>query len=539
MSLGNELRKIVKWFKSWQAVLGSSPVGSPVNWGERSQAAGDRLQFMRQKPTIRSKDLPHQHRRLAKANGAAFACGSNSAHDELAAIVEHSNDAIFSRTFDGTIKTWNAAAERIFGFTAGEIIGCSSRGLLPRGHRDEFRQLIAQMQRGEMVEHFETERMRKDGQRIYMSLTLSPVRDASGRFVGFSTIARDITARREMRDALARRESELDYLFEEASVGLALVTRTGKLMRANRCFGELLGFSATQVAGRSLKALHPNAELLNDLLHRLAQRQTLHNFPTELLSRNGEIKSVLVDANTFWQNGKFIHSRWFIRDISQRKRLERELLGISERERRKFAQELHDGLGQQLGGIAYLSNVLREKLLERGASEAGDAGRVFDLVRNAIEQARRVARGLSPIQPEPEGLMVALRELAQQSTEFFGIRCVLNCHRPALVHDAELAAHLFRIAQEAVNNAVKHAKPRNITIRLEREHDRIDLTVADDGRGIGPVSPKRTGLGLRIMEYRCSLIRGTLSVRRRRKRGTEVVCSAPCPKAQNVRHGMI
>jgi signal transduction histidine kinase len=255
----------------------------------------------------------------------------------------------------------------------------------------------------------------------------------------------------------------------------------------------------------------------------------------ELITRRDETKFVLVDANAFWEKGTLVHSRWFIRDISQRKRLERELLEISERERRGLAQELHDGLGQQLGGIAYLSNVLREKLLERSAPEAGDAARISDLMRNAIEQARRVARGLSPIQPEPEGLRNALRELAEQTTELFGIRCVLDCRRPVPVSDTELAAHLFRIAQEAVNNAVKHAKPRSITIRLAGERNRLTLTVADDGRGIGPISPTRSGLGLRIMQYRCSLIRGTLTVRRRRMRGTEVVCSAPSQKAPNAK----
>ena len=388
---------------------------------------------------------------------------------ELAAIVEYSNDAIFSRTFDGTIKTWNAAAERIFGYTAVEIIGCSSRVLLPRGHRDELRQLVAQMRRGQVVEHFETERRRKDGRLVHMSLTLSPVRDGSGRLVGFSTIARDTSAQRQMRDALARRERELEDLFEEASVALVMVARNGKVLRANKAFGELVGLPARQIAGRSLTSFHPNIALARDLLRRLAQRQTLHNFPTEVRSGKSGTKSVLVDANAFWQGGDFMHSRWFLRDISQRKRLEIELLNISERERRTFAQELHDGLGQQLGGIAYLCNVLRERLRERGAPEAEDARRVSDLMREAIEQARRVARGLSPIQPEPEGLMNALRELALQTKSLFGLHSVFKCPRPAPVYDAELAAHLFRIAQEAVNNALKHAKPRLISIRLTRD----------------------------------------------------------------------
>jgi PAS domain S-box-containing protein len=452
--------------------------------------------------------------------------GANS-RIELASIIEYSNDAIFSRTFDGIVTTWNAAAQRIFGFTADEIIGRTSSVLLPRGHHDEFLKLVTRMRRGRVVEHFETERRHKDGQIIHVSLTLSPVRDMGGRLVGFSTIARDTTAQRRMRDTLARRERELEDLFDEASVGLAIVGRDGQLLRANRAFWELVGHSATE-AGRSLKDFHPNTSLLRGLFIRLSQRETLHNFPTELVTCKGETKFVLVDANTFWEHGKFVHSRWFIRDISQRKRLERELLEISERERRGFAHELHDGLGQQLGGIAYLSNVLREKLRERAAPEAADAARVSALMRSAIEQVRRVARGLSPIRPQPEGLMDALRDLAQQTRELFGVRCVFQCGQPVSVHDAELAANLFRIAQEAVNNALKHAQPQRITVRLVQEKNSISLTVLDDGRGISPVSPTRKGLGLRIMHYRSGLIQGTLTVRPRPKRGTEVICAAPC-----------
>jgi signal transduction histidine kinase len=211
-----------------------------------------------------------------------------------------------------------------------------------------------------------------------------------------------------------------------------------------------------------------------------------------------------------------------VRDISRRKQLERELLELSEHERRGFAQELHDGLGQQLGGIAYLSNVLQEKLAERRAPEAGEAKRIFGLVRDAIEQTRRISRGLSPIRPEPEGLMTALRELAAQTTELFRVRCRFLCPQPVWIEDSSLASHFYRIAQEAVNNALKHARPRRIDIQLRRRPDQFLLSIKDDGKGIGEISPQRQGLGLHIMQYRAGLVRGSLTVRPRRRRGTEV-----------------
>lgn len=449
---------------------------------------------------------------------------------QLAGIVEHSNDAIFSRRLNGRITTWNTAARRIFGYAPAEIVGKSSNVLLPRGHRDEFRRLLKRIRRGEVVEHLETERLRQDGRRIRVSLTLSPVRDASQRLVGFSTIARDITQQIDLRDELARRERELDDLFEEASVGLLMLTKEGNILRANRAFLELVDRPAAKVIGHPLREFHPHPQQLAELLTLLASRQTLHNYPTELLNPRRS-KAVLVDANALWENGRFVHSRWFVRDISQRRRLESELLALSERERRSFAQELHDGLGQQLGGVAYLSNVLRQKLTERAAPEAPEAERIFGLVRSAIAQTRRVARGLSPIELEPEGLMAALRELAEHTAELFRVRCRFQCRQSVHVADSAVAAHLYRVAQEAVNNSLKHARARAITIHLQQRRKRIVLRITDNGRGLAPVSPRRKGLGLRIMEYRASLVRGTFAIRPRAEGGTEVICSAPVAPA--------
>lgn len=310
-----------------------------------------------------------------------------------------------------------------------------------------------------------------------------------------------------------------------------LLSREGRILRANRALSEIVGQSVTRLQGRALTEFHPDAAELRAMLRQLSERQRLHGLPTELRAANGQPRHVLVDADALWERGRFVHSRWFVRDISRRKELERELLELSERERRRFAQELHDGLGQQLGGVAYLSNVLHEKLAERGAPEAGEAERIFALVRDAIEQTRRIARGLSPIHGEGDGLIGALEELAAQTTELFHVPCRFECGEGVRLEDATVAGHLYRIAQEAVNNALKHGKPRRLGIRLQRRGSDAVLTVTDDGRGIGPLSPIRQGLGLHIMQYRAGLLRGTVTVQARRGHGTEVICTAPCPQA--------
>lgn len=445
----------------------------------------------------------------------------------MAAIVEHSNDAVFSRRLDGTIATWNSAAERIFGFKADEIIGRTSSAILPRGHRDEFRRLLSRIRRGEVVQHFETERLRKDGKRIFVSLTLSPVRDKSGRFIGFSTIARDITEQRRAQEALQRSERALADLFQEASVGLIWTTGKGRVLQANRALFDILDCKPEECLGRLLSRFHPDRVTLADLMRRLAARETLRNIPGTLRTACGEAREVLIDGSGFWENGRIVHLRWFVRDITRRKRLEREVLAISERERGAFARELHDSLGQQLSGITYLTNVVRDRLREAGSTEAAALERISSLLKQAIDQTRAVARGLSPVRPDPEGLSSALEELAVRSSEVFGIKCRFRCPKAVLVYNNEAATHLYRIAQEAVHNSFRHGEAREITISLACSDKRLRLRIVDNGKGIESLSPRRKGLGLRIMQYRAGLLQGTVTVRARSEGGTEVCCIAP------------
>jgi PAS domain S-box-containing protein len=446
---------------------------------------------------------------------------------QLAWIVEHSNDAVFVRKLDGRIATWNSAAERIFGFRAQEVIGRTSERILPRGHRDEFRRLVSCIRRGQVVQHFETERLRKDGKRIFVSLTLSPVRDERGQLTGFSTIARDISEQRRAQEALQRSERALADLFEEASVGLVWTTTEGRVLRANRALLTLLECQAADCIGLPLAKFYPDRAVLADLSRRLNHRETIRNLQSTFRTLGGDLRHVLIDASAFWENGKVVHLRWFVRDISRRKQLEREVLAISERERAAFSRELHDSLGQQLSGIAYLTNVLRERLREAGSPEAEQAHSISNLLKEAIAQARAVARGLSPIRPEPDGLHGALKELADQSRKLFGMACDFRCPKPVLVVDSDTANHLYRIAQEAVHNAFRHGRAKRVIIDLTRIGNEVCLKIIDNGKGIGTLSPRRKGLGLRIMQYRAGLLQGMVSVRQRPEGGTEVRCMAP------------
>ncbi len=211
-------------------------------------------------------------------------------------------------------------------------------------------------------------------------------------------------------------------------------------------------------------------------------------------------------------------------EMAERERLERELLEISEREQRRIGQDLHDGLCQHLTGATLAGQVLEEKLAARNLSEAVDANKVVEIIEEGINLSRRLAKGLYPVEMEADGLMLALEEFAATSSELFKVGCRFECDSPVLIHDPVTAGHLYRIAQEAVGNAIKHGKARNVFIRLDATEESTVLSIKDDGIGLPEPLPENRGLGLRIMAHRSAMIGGIFKVRRDEPGGTLATC---------------
>ena len=201
------------------------------------------------------------------------------------------------------------------------------------------------------------------------------------------------------------------------------------------------------------------------------------------------------------------------RDITEHKWLEQEILVAASAERRRIGQDLHDGLGQQLAGIAMLSRALQQQLARSDARAAEEARKIVDLANQATTQSRALARGLCPVELTENGLMDALRDLATDTEKIFGIPCEFRCDTPASVADSAVATHLFYITQEAVNNAVKHSRAGTITVSLSGGPDGISVRVRDDGLGMPEHAEKTKGLGLRTMRYRADAIGAFLDIR--------------------------
>jgi len=226
-----------------------------------------------------------------------------------------------------------------------------------------------------------------------------------------------------------------------------------------------------------------------------------------------------------------------IRDITERRRLEKQVLEISEWEQQRIGQDLHDSLCQQLAGIAFLGKVLEQKMNALSYREAGDAGEIVSLIDDAITQTKGLARGLYPVRLEVTGLMTALTELTHTVQRFFGINCFFRYPRPVLIHDNIMAIHLYRIAQEAVNNAIKHGKANNIDITFTNENGTTVLMIKDDGAGFRKKLKTNGGMGMSIMKHRANMIGASLDIKSDPSGGTIVSCSFQSPPKTRRKRG--
>jgi len=208
---------------------------------------------------------------------------------------------------------------------------------------------------------------------------------------------------------------------------------------------------------------------------------------------------------------------------TERRVLEEELLKASSREQQRIGQDLHDSLCQQLAGIEFQNSVLVQQLSKTPEAQA-EAAHIGELIRNATKQARALARGLSPVEIEPNGLMAALNSLAINATNLFRVHCSFECPQPVLLENRASATHLYRIAQEAIGNAVKHGQAKRIVVILKRVDGELIMTVKDNGAGFSQDGRAIEGMGLRIMEYRADMIGAMLRIDSLKGEGTTVAC---------------
>lgn len=319
---------------------------------------------------------------------------------------------------------------------------------------------------------------------------------------------------------------DIKAALDEHSI-VAITDVRGKITYVNDKFCAISKYSREELLGqdhRIINSSHHSKEFFRNLWTTIARGKVWH----------GEIKNRARDGTFYWVDttifpflneagkpGQYIAIRT---DITSRKASEAQILTISDREQMRIGGELHDGLGQQLTALEFMCQSLKDDLRTRRPELVGQASEIGRLLREAIRQTRSLARGLSPVNLDSTGLADALMELARRTTEYGRVRCVLECPRPVLIADRTVSRHLFRIAQEAVNNAVKHAHASEIRVHLSRESGAVRVAISDDGRGLPKTGRAGPGIGLQVMKHRAGVMGAELDVKSRRGRGVTVSC---------------
>ena len=508
-------------------------VGSEVDFADSRfiREMKDHRQMSRAELLAAIDQLKARHARRSKTQRRQAADALAESAERLRAILDTAVEGIITIDHRGLIESVNPAAEKIFGYSAPELTGENVRVLMPMPHRAAHDGYLANYLRTGQARIIgigrEVSGRRKDGSRFPMDLSVSEVKLKDRTlFTGF---IRDISARKEAEKAM-QHYAALVESSDDAIIGKTL---EGYVTSWNRGAETVFGYTRAEMLGKHISILFPDDRKGEEpvILEKIKRGKSVDHYETLRRRKDGRLIDISVTISPIRDAaGNIIGASKLARDITGRKQLEREILEVSDREQRRIGHDLHDGLCQHLAGIEMMSQVLENQLQPKFKAGARRAADIARHVREAIGQTRSLARGLSPVTLESEGLTSALSEHALNVERMFGVRCHFDYDAEVVVSSHAAATHLFRLAQEAVANALKHGKATDISIHLKSDPGWLYLGVSDNGSGFAPEKiPAATGMGLRIMRFRAGMIGGTLTIERNPQGGAVVICSAPNP----------
>jgi PAS domain S-box-containing protein len=474
----------------------------------------------------------------------------------LAAIVQSSDDAIIGKSLDGIVTSWNEGARRLFGYTAEEMVGQPVARLIPGDRLEEEPDILARLRRGERVEHFETVRQHRDGSLLDVSVSISPIRDASGRIVGASKISRDVGGRKRAQAAVDQAHERLREHAMVLELAPVLVRdMDNRIVLWTRGAEGLYGFSKEEALGRIshelLQTTFPESlEHFDEILRRTGR------WEGALVHRKRDGARLVVASQQIIYHDLAGHPMRILEanaDITERQRAEAELnqsqeqlraladrlVRAREEEATRIARELHDQFGRYLTTIKMDVRSIERYLAGEMNSELGrvlrdKAQTIGQTVDETVQTVRAIATQLRPGLLDDLGLAAAIEWQVGDFQKRSGISCSLTLTGEDPPVGRDQATALFRIFQEILTNVARHAQAAKIWVHLEEEHDAIVLEVEDDGVGISQAQLKQhRSLGLLGMRERALAFGGTVEIAGAPGQGTIVTVRMPLSKAAN------
>lgn len=447
-------------------------------------------------------------------------------------ILEHITQCVIKTNLDGIVTYWNKASEQIFGYTKEEMLNQSLSKIYPTVAEEQFLDDLRQLRKGKEVQG-QWKSMTKDGSIVWIDVHARPLTDEAGEPEAIVASAHDIQDLIEIEKELEESKAQAQAILETTVDGIITADNNGHILSFNQSASKIFGYKEAEILGENVKMLmpEPHRSKHDSFLERYKEtgEDRIIGYRRELTGkrRDGTVFPMELSVSEVQWNGQRIYTA-VVNDISERRRLEKEILRISEEERRSLGQDLHDGLGQMLTGISLISQNLARKLKSNGIPGADEVQEISNLIKEADEYAKALAHGLVHVDFEEEGLQAALRQLSDQAKKFFNVRCTFTNYCDYKIDNNIQAMHLYRIAQESISNAVKHGQAENIEIILNNNDGRIKLTVIDDGMGFEETKKhnKKRGMGIHIMKYRANMLSGHLEIKEVDSK-THIVCSIP------------
>jgi PAS domain S-box-containing protein len=448
-------------------------------------------------------------------------------------------EGVIAVDLQSRVRFMNAVAERLTGWSTSEAqreaIGTvlqlsDANGVRPEP--DPIERVLTD--RGIFPLSEETWVTSRSGPRVQVDGTTACILDSLDRLVGASITLRDVTIVRRTSLELKTMAQQLRALIDTAVNGVLMLDAAGMVLVFNPACNRLFGYSSDEMVGRNIETLMPAVlQALRDGAERTdcpGERRPITLAGRAMTCRRRDRSTFPAEVSI----GEVSDSKeplfvCVVHDVSERRRLEAAVLDAVGQEQRRFASDLHDGLGQELTGLAFLLSALAsEARAENSGTQAAELERAYEVAKHALQSSQTIARGLSPIGAAKGGLITALRDLISrlQSPSGPAIRISVAEMAP-LGLGPTVTDHLYRIAQEALSNALKHAHAKSINLTLDRERDHVRLEICDDGRGVRAPGRNPAGLGLRTMQYRASVIGARYETTAVKPHGTRVSCECP------------